>query len=60
MEQQAPGAAFQLFLLAPDLRRAAAELKSRHIATGMHRKSLSIQDPDGNRIVFLKAWKAGK
>jgi catechol 2,3-dioxygenase-like lactoylglutathione lyase family enzyme len=60
IEPQAPGAAFSLFLLTPDLRRAAAELKSLHIAAEKRRSMLSIQDPDGNRIVFLKARTAGK
>ena len=60
IEPQAPGAAFSLFLLTPDLRRAAADLKSLHIAAEKRRSMLSIQDPDGNRIVFLKARTAGK
>jgi catechol 2,3-dioxygenase-like lactoylglutathione lyase family enzyme len=60
MEPQPPGAAFELFLLAPDLRHVAAELKSLHIATEKRRSMLSIQDPDGNRIVFLKAPTVGK
>ena len=32
-----------------------AQLKAIHLTVEKHRSALSIQDPDGNRIVFVKA-----
>lgn len=58
--QQAPGGAFQLFLSVADLNRASAQLKALQIPIEKHKSMLSIQDPDGNRVVFTKAQTATK
>lgn len=52
--QHEPGSAFQLFFSVFDLRHTAARLKALQIPVKKHKSTLSIQDPDGNRIVFLK------
>jgi len=49
---------FQLYFAVADLRRTRAQLKAIHLTVEKHRSSLSIQDPDGNRIVFVKAKPA--
>ncbi len=46
---------FQLFFAVADLRRTGAQLKAMHLTIVSHGATLSIQDPDGNRIVFVKA-----
>ncbi len=46
---------FQIFFAVADLRRTMAQLKAIHLTVEKHRSALSIQDPDGNRIVFVKA-----
>jgi predicted enzyme related to lactoylglutathione lyase len=56
--QHAPGTAFQLFFSVSDLRRTAAQLKALQIAIQKNKSSLSIQDPDGNRLVFVKVKAA--
>jgi len=38
----------------PDLKRTAAQLKSLEIPVQKRNKALWIQDPDGNRIIFVK------
>ena len=50
--QHAPGSEFQLFFGVSDLRRTAAQLKALGIAVQKRKSTLSIQDPDGNRIIF--------
>jgi len=49
-----PGSAFQLYLGVPDLRRAAARLKALQIPVEEHKSLISIRDPDGNQIIFVK------
>ena len=53
--QHAPGSVFHLFLGVPDLRHAEAQLKALDLQVEKQKGMLSIQDPDGNQIVFLKA-----
>jgi catechol 2,3-dioxygenase-like lactoylglutathione lyase family enzyme len=55
MEQQAPGMVFQLYFSVTDLRRARKQLKALGVTAEKHRAGLSVLDPDGNRIVFIKA-----
>jgi catechol 2,3-dioxygenase-like lactoylglutathione lyase family enzyme len=56
--QHAPGTAFQMYFSVPDLRRAAKQLKALHLTVEKHQNTLAIQDPDGNRIVFVKGKPA--
>lgn len=56
--QHGPGSAFQLFFGVSDLRRTAAQLKALQIPSEKHKSMLSIQDPDGNRIVFVRVKAA--
>jgi catechol 2,3-dioxygenase-like lactoylglutathione lyase family enzyme len=56
--QHAPDTAFQFFFPVPDLRHTAAQLKSLQIAFQKHKTALWIQDPDGNRIVFVRVKPA--
>jgi catechol 2,3-dioxygenase-like lactoylglutathione lyase family enzyme len=58
--RQAPGAAFQLFLSVADLDHAGAQLKALQMPFKKHKSMLSIQDPDGNRVVFVKAQTTTK
>jgi catechol 2,3-dioxygenase-like lactoylglutathione lyase family enzyme len=58
--QQSPGAAFQLFLSVADLDRAGVQLKALQIPFKKHKSMLSIQDPDGNQVIFMKAQTATK
>jgi hypothetical protein len=51
--QHGQSSTFQLFLGVDDLRRTAAQLKVLEIPVEKHKSMLSIQDPDGNRIVFV-------
>jgi catechol 2,3-dioxygenase-like lactoylglutathione lyase family enzyme len=53
--QHGPGSVFQFFFGVPDLRRAAQQLKALHTPVKKYKSMLSIQDPDGNRIIFVKA-----
>jgi catechol 2,3-dioxygenase-like lactoylglutathione lyase family enzyme len=55
MEQQASGAVFQLYFSVADLRRAGKQLKALGMTAEKHQAGLSVLDPDGNRIVFVKA-----
>ena len=50
-----PAAACRLMLSVPDLSRAAAQLKALQISAVKRKSELSIQDPDGNIIVLVKA-----
>jgi len=52
--QHAPGTAFKFYFSVPDLKRTAAQLKSLEIPVQKQNKALWIQDPDGNRIIFVK------
>jgi hypothetical protein len=52
--QHAPSTAFQMYFSVPDLRHTAKQLKALHLAVEKHQNTLTIQDPDGNRIVFVK------
>lgn len=49
-----PGGAFQIYFAVPDLHRAAAELKAAHLTFAKLKGCLSVQDPDGNRVVFVQ------
>jgi catechol 2,3-dioxygenase-like lactoylglutathione lyase family enzyme len=56
--QHKPDSAFVFYFGVPDLHSAAEQLKALRIAVEKHKSMLSIHDPDGNRIVFVKV-KAG-
>jgi catechol 2,3-dioxygenase-like lactoylglutathione lyase family enzyme len=56
--QHAPGTAFQLFFGVSDLRQTAVQLKALKIPVAKQKSTLSIHDPDGNRIVFVKVKAA--
>jgi catechol 2,3-dioxygenase-like lactoylglutathione lyase family enzyme len=56
--QHGPGSAFVFYFGVADLHSAAAQLKALQIEVEKHKSMLSIHDPDGNRIVFVKV-KAG-
>lgn len=58
--QQAPGVAFQLFLSVADLNHAGVQLKTLQIPFVKHKSMLSIEDPDGNLVVLVKARTATK
>jgi catechol 2,3-dioxygenase-like lactoylglutathione lyase family enzyme len=49
---------FQLFFAVGDLHRTEAQLKAMHLTIEKHKSKLSIEDPDGYRIVFVKAKPA--
>jgi hypothetical protein len=53
-----PDSAFVFYFGVADLHSAAEQLKALRIAVEKHKSTLSIHDPDGNRIVFVKV-KAG-
>jgi catechol 2,3-dioxygenase-like lactoylglutathione lyase family enzyme len=53
--QHTEGSAFQIFFGVPDLQRTGARLKALHLTVEKRKSTLSIQDPDGNRIVFVKS-----
>jgi len=55
IEQQAPGVVFQLYFSVPDLRRAEKQLKTLGMTVVKQKVGLAVSDPDGNRIVFVKA-----
>jgi catechol 2,3-dioxygenase-like lactoylglutathione lyase family enzyme len=50
---RSPGPAFRLLFSVPDLPRVAAQLRALQIFVVKHKSELSIQDPDGNTIVFV-------
>jgi len=56
--QQGPGTAFLMYFSVPDLRQAAKQLKALHLAVDKRKNTLTIQDPDGNRIIFVKGKPA--
>ncbi len=51
----ASGSAFRLLFAVPDLSRAAVQLKALQLSVVKRESELSIQDPDGATIVFVKA-----
>jgi catechol 2,3-dioxygenase-like lactoylglutathione lyase family enzyme len=53
--QHASGTAFEYYFSVASVRRTAAQLKSLQIPIEKRGAMLSIQDPDGNRILFVKA-----
>jgi catechol 2,3-dioxygenase-like lactoylglutathione lyase family enzyme len=56
--QRKPGSAFVFYFGVADLRATANQLKALKITVEKRPSTLSIHDPDGNRIVFVKV-KAG-
>jgi catechol 2,3-dioxygenase-like lactoylglutathione lyase family enzyme len=48
------GTACKIFFNVSNLRRAAARLNALHLSVEKQPSVLTIQDPDGNRIVFVK------
>ena len=56
--QHAPGTAFVMYFSVPDLKRAVQQLKALHLAIEKKNNTLTIQDPDGNRIVFVNGKPA--
>lgn len=50
--------AFELFFAVPDLGKTAAQLKALGIPARRHHKTLSIQDPDGNLLIFVASRTA--
>ena len=55
IKQQAQGMLFQLYFSVADLRRTAKQLKALGMKGEKHQTGISVLDPDGNRIVFVKA-----
>ena len=47
-----------MFFSVPDLKRAAKQLKALNLNVEKHKNTLTIQDPDGNRIIFVKGKPA--
>jgi hypothetical protein len=56
--KHAPGPVFQLFFGVSDFRQAAAKLKALSIPVEKSRSMLSIHDPDGNQLIFVKVKPA--
>jgi catechol 2,3-dioxygenase-like lactoylglutathione lyase family enzyme len=56
--QHAPGSVFQLFFGVSDLRQAAARLKALSIPVEKSKSMLSIHDPDGDQLIFVKVKPA--
>jgi len=52
--QHGPSSAFVFYFGVADLRHTAAQLKALQIPVEKKKSTLSIHDPDGNRIVFVK------
>jgi catechol 2,3-dioxygenase-like lactoylglutathione lyase family enzyme len=52
--QHTPESVFQLFFGVGDLRQAAAKLKALGISVEKSKSMLSIHDPDGNQLIFVK------
>jgi catechol 2,3-dioxygenase-like lactoylglutathione lyase family enzyme len=48
------GSSFRLLFSVPDLRRTAGQLKALQLPYLKDKSGLSIRDPDGNTIVFVK------
>jgi catechol 2,3-dioxygenase-like lactoylglutathione lyase family enzyme len=48
------GSALQMFFSVSDLRHVAARLSTLHLSVQKQASMLTIRDPDGNRIVFVK------
>ena len=58
IEQQTPGMVFQIYFSVTDLRRAGKQLKALGTKVEKHQFGISVLDPDGNRIVFVKKTPA--
>src|SRR5208283_4688908 len=56
--QHAPGSVFQLLFGVGDLRQAAARVKALSIPVEKSKSMISIHDPDGNRLIFVKVKPA--
>jgi catechol 2,3-dioxygenase-like lactoylglutathione lyase family enzyme len=56
--QHAPGTAFLMYFSVANLHRAAQQLKALHLTVEKHNNMLTIQDPDGNRIIFVEGKPA--
>jgi catechol 2,3-dioxygenase-like lactoylglutathione lyase family enzyme len=56
--QHAPGSDFHVFFGVSDLRQAAARLKEFKIPVEKTKSMLSIHDPDGNQLIFVKVKPA--
>ena len=56
--QHAPSTAFIMYFSVADLRQAEKQLKALQLTVEKHKKTLAIQDPDGNRILFVKGKPA--
>jgi len=52
--QHAPGSVFQMFFGVADLGHAESQLKALQIPVEKQKGMLSIHDPDGNQIIFVK------
>jgi catechol 2,3-dioxygenase-like lactoylglutathione lyase family enzyme len=52
--QHAPGSVFQMYFGVADLGHAEAQLKALQIPVEKQKGMLSIHDPDGNQIIFVK------
>ena len=48
------GSALQIFFSVPDLKHAATQINRLHLSAQKRGSMLTIQDPDGNRLVFVK------
>jgi catechol 2,3-dioxygenase-like lactoylglutathione lyase family enzyme len=48
------GSALQMFFSVSDLRHVAARLSTLHLSVQKQASMLTMRDPDGNRIVFVK------
>jgi catechol 2,3-dioxygenase-like lactoylglutathione lyase family enzyme len=51
--QQSSQSVFELFFSVANLRQTSVQLKELKIPMAKHDKTLSITDPDGNRLVFI-------
>jgi len=56
--QHAPGTVLQILFGVSDLRQAAAKLKALKIPVEKSKSMLSIHDPDGNQLIFVKVKAA--
>jgi catechol 2,3-dioxygenase-like lactoylglutathione lyase family enzyme len=52
--QRGAGSAFQIYFAVPNLRQTAARLHALQITVKKQFSMLTIQDPDGNQIFFVK------
>ena len=54
IEQKGSGAVFQLYLSVPNLVRTGKRLKALGLTAVRQKSGLSVIDPGGHRIVFVK------